>query len=136
MVYPFFNKAPKMLNITKAKLFRGPNILIMSIHCTKISPYSFFRHPVWQNSLLLAMYIHFEIKAPKMLYIKIKIFKRPNISIISKYLNFCTKISPFSFFAHIVWLKSAVMSLYYPFKKKLLKCSTSQGQNFSGDPIL
>ena len=56
-----------------------------------------------------------------MLYIKIKIFKRPNISIISKYLNFCTKISPFSFFAHIVWLKSAVISLYYQFKKKTPK---------------
>ena len=49
---------------------------------------------------------------------KAKLFRRPNILIISLYLNFWTKIRPFLSFEQPVWLKWPCISLVYPFLKK------------------
>ena len=46
-----------------------------------------------------------------------KLFRRPDILIMSLYLNFSTKISSFSFFGHPVWLKYSFTSLVYPYSK-------------------
>ena len=49
---------------------------------------------------------------------KEKLFRGPNILIISLYLNFCTKIRPFWFFGYPVLLKWQCFSLVYLFLKK------------------
>ena len=126
-----------MLNIRKAKLFRRPNILIMSIYLI------FFHQNMWififwtPCMAKIALYwlglSIFEKKSPKMLNIrKAKLFRRPNILIMSIYLIFFTKICGFPFFGHPAWLKQHFIGLVYPFYQKCSqnaqhpKCKTFQ----------
>ena len=79
----------------------------------------------------------FERKAPKVLNIgKAKLFRRPNILIMSLYLIFFhQKLFIFNFGTPCIakiafyWLGLSI------FQKRLPKCTTSERQNFSGDPI-
>ena len=54
-----------MLNFRKAKLFRKPNILNMSIYpiySTKICQFSFFGHPVWLKQHFIGLVYLFQNK--------------------------------------------------------------------------
>ena len=90
-----------MLNMTQAKFFRGPDILIKSIYLnfyTKISSFSLFGHPAWLKYPFISLAYPYLKKALKMFNItKAKLLRRPKIFVMSIYLKFCTKISSLSF---------------------------------------
>ena len=48
-----------------------------------------------------------------------KLFRSPNILIMTIYLIFFTKICGFSFFGHPVWLEQPFIGLVYPFLNKV-----------------
>ena len=93
----FWKKAPPMQNITKVKLFRSPNILIISIYlnlCTKIGLFCIFGT---SSMTKIAIYYHGIClkghwkQAQQILSItKAKLLRRPNILITSIQHNFCT----------------------------------------------
>ena len=112
-----------MLNIRRAKLFRRPNTLLMSIYLILFHQ-NMWIFIFWTPCLAkIAFYLLglsiFEKKAPKMLNIrKAKLFRTPNILIMSIYLNFSTKMLGFSFSGHPVWLTQPFIGMVYLFLKK------------------
>ena len=112
-------KVSQNAQLQKGKLFRSPNILIMTIYLiffTKICGFSFFGHPVWLEQPFIGLVYPFLNKVSQNAQLqKGKLFRRPNILIMSIYLIFSTKICGFSFFGHPVQLKYSFIDLVYSF---------------------
>ena len=98
----FWKKAPPMQNITKVKLFRSPNILIISIYlnlCTKIRLFCIFGTLSMTKIAIYYLGIcskeHWKQAQQILSITKAKLLRRPNILIISMYLHFRNKIRQF-----------------------------------------
>ena len=89
-------QASQIYSITKTKLIRRPNILIISIYfnfCTKIKPFCILWTPCMANISFYQLGLYIFEKRHHIT--KVKLFRGPNILIISLYLKFRTKIRPY-----------------------------------------